>query len=167
MHYNVIFDIAETPYQNWSGLIVGGVFATVAVAIFWFHWKSTKRTGDRCYYRSVFLVIFLIFWGLSPLVWCFYRYNNYLDIKTALQQSRCEVAEGVVIHLQPLRRIRKGSGAGETFSVGGNEFSYREGSWQNGFHQTGILREGIQVRIHYYYDWHSNHRDIARLEIAP
>jgi hypothetical protein len=167
MHYKVIFDIEQTPYQHWSGLFVGFVFFVVATGFFWFHWRSAKRTGNRYSDRSVFLALFLGFWSLSPIFWCFYCYQNYLDLKTALQQSRCEIAEGAVTHLHPLGRIRKGSGAGETFSVGGNEFSYRAGSAQNGFHQIGILHDGMQVRIH-YYDRNDNHnKDIARLEIAP
>jgi len=166
MHYNVIFDITQTPYHHWSDLAGGFVFVACAIGFFWFHWRKAKPIGWRSLSNSVFIAFFLLVWSLLPFFMFFHRYQNYLDMKAALRQSRCDVAEGVVADLHPLYSI-KGGGAGETFSVGGSEFSYRAGSAQNGFHQVGIIRDGLQVRI-YYYDWHDNHnKDIARLEIAP
>jgi hypothetical protein len=166
MHYNVIFDITQTAYHHWSDLFAGFFFVVAAIGFFLFHWKSAKRTGWLSFSYSVFIALFLLVWSLLPFFMFFHRYQNYLDIRAALQHSRCDIAEGSVTHLRPLYSI-KGRGAGETFSVGGREFSYREGSAQNGFHQVGVIRDGLQVRI-YYYDWHDNHnKDIARLEIAP
>jgi len=166
MHYNVIFDIAQTKYQHWSDLVGGFVFVAFAIGFFWLHWRKAKHIGWRSFSYSVFIALFLLVWSLFPFFMFFHRYQNYLDIKETLQQSRCDVADGVVSDLHPLYSIKSG-GAGETFSVGGRVFSYREGSAQNGFHQVGIIRDGLQVRI-YYYDWHDNHnKDIARLEIAP
>ena len=166
MHYKVIFDIAQTPYQHWSDLAGGFVFIAFAIGMFWFHWWRSQRTGWLRFSRFVLLGLFLIVWSLFPFFMFFHRYQNYLDMKAALQQSRCDVVEGAVTNLQPLYSI-KGGGAGETFSVGEGKFGYREGSAQNGFHQVGIIRDGLQVRIH-YYGWHDNHnKDIARLEIAP
>ena len=165
MHYNVIFDITQTKFQHWSDLAGGFIFITFAVGMFWFHWWRSKHTGWLQFSRFVFLGLFLMVWSLLPFWGFFDSYRNYQAIKTALQQTRCEVAEGVVADLHPLYSIKSG-GAGETFSVSGREFSYREGSSQNGFHKVGIIHDGLQVRI-FYYDWHDNHnKDIARLEIA-
>ena len=166
MHYNVIFDLSQTKFHQWSGLVTGFVFIALAIGMFWYHQRRMSRVGWRPFVCLVFLALFLCVWSLLPFFMFVNHYRNYLDIKAALQQSRCDVAEGVVAHLHPLYSIESG-GAGETFSVDGREFSYREGSTQNGFHQVGIIRDGLQVRI-YYYDWHDNHnKDITRLEIAP
>ncbi len=165
IHYNVVFDIMQTKFHQWSGLATGFVFIALAVGMFWYHQRKIKHVGWRPFIYLVFLALFLCVWSLFPFFMFFDSYRNYLDIKMALQQSRCEVAEGLVAHLHPLYSI-KGGGAGETFSVNGTEFSYRDGSAQNGFHHTGIIHDGLQVRI-FYYDWHDNHnKDIARLEIA-
>ena len=165
MHYNVTFDISQTKFHYGSYLASGGLLIAVSIGMFWFHQRGAKRTGLRRVYL-VFTALFFSVLSVSPFLMLFDHYRNYLAIKTALQQSRCEVAEGTVANLRPLYSIN-GGGAGETFSVGGNEFSYREGSTQNGFHQVGIIRDGLLVRI-YYYDWHDHHnKDIARLETAP
>jgi len=165
MHYNVIFDITQTKFHQWSGLVGGFIFIAFAACMYWFPRRGVKQAGLSFIY-SAFIALFFCVLTFMPFYMFFDSYRNYQNIKTAMEQSRCDVAEGTVTNLHPLYRIKSG-GAGETFSVDGKVFSYRQGSVQNGFHQVGIIHDGLQVRI-FYYDWHDNHnKDIARLEIAP
>jgi hypothetical protein len=164
-HYNVVFDITQTKFHQWSDLVAGFIFIAFALGIFWFHQRGVKRTGLRFVYL-VFLALFLCVWSLMPFFMFFHSYRNYLNIKMAMEQSQCEIVEGTVTQFGHLIQWKKSTGIGEMFTVNGQQFSYRGGSAQNGFHQTGIIHDGLQVRI-FYYDWHDNHnKDIARLEIA-
>jgi len=165
IHYNLIFDITQTKFHLWSDLVTGFIFIAFALGIFWFHQRNVKHVGWRPFVYLVFLALFLCVLSLFPFFMFFQSYRNYMKIQAALQQSHCEVTEGIVTQFSHLMEL-KGRGVGETFVVDGKQFSYRDGSAQNGFHQTGIIHDGLQVRI-FYYDWHDNHnKDIARLEIA-
>jgi hypothetical protein len=166
MHYNVIFDITQTKFHQWSDLVGGFVFIAFAIGMFWYHQRSIKHVGWRPFAYLVFLALFLCVWSLLPFFMFFHSYRNYLDIKTALQQSQCEVIEGTVTQFSHFSYGKRPNCYCEVFTVNGKQFRYVDGSAQNGFHQTGIIREGMQVRI-YYYDKNDNiDKDIARLEIA-
>jgi hypothetical protein len=165
MHYNVVFDITQAEFHHWSDLAGGFVFIICAIGMFWFHWRRIRHVGWLHFSYFIFIGLFLILWSLFPFYMFFDGYRNYLDIKTAMQRSQCQIAEGVVTQFGHLPQW-KGRGVGEKFAVNGKQFGYRDGSAQNGFHQIGIVRNGMQVRIYYYdKDDHINN-DIARLEIA-
>ena len=89
-------------------------------------------------------------------------YRDFLSLKSALRESKCAVTEGVITQLTTLT-WSKGAGAGESFVVNGLLFSYRAGSQQIGFHQVGVVRNGMQTRIYYL----GIHPQIARLEVSP
>jgi len=166
MQYTVIFDIAQTKFQHWSDSWI--CFVIVAFAIgFWLQ-RRKANSGWLSFSYTIFMTLFLLGCSLLPFLWIFHSYQNYQDIKAALQQSRCDVAEGVVANFRHSPAMGKSKGYCEVFSVNGKQFYYKDGnSLQNGFHQTGIIRGGMHVRI-YYYDWHDTvNKDIARLEIAP
>ena len=113
------------------------------------------------------MTIFLAVWSVLPFVWFADKYRNYLHIRTALEQSRCDTVEGQVTQFGHLPDWSEKTGVGEVFAVNAIQFSYRAGGAQNGFHQAGIIHDGQQVRIS-YFQWHDGHnRDIARLENAP
>ena len=165
--YQVVFDITQTGFQHWFALAGGFIFIAFAVAMFWLARRGARTAGRWAKLQLVPLAIFLTVWSVLPLVWFAGKYRNYLHIRTALEQSHCDVVEGPVTQFGHLPDWSRSPGVGELFAVSGIQFSYREGSAQNGFHQAGIIHAGQQVRIH-YYDWHDEHnRDIARLEIAP
>jgi hypothetical protein len=109
----------------------------------------------------------LCFCSLFSLLAFFHSYENYLQIKTTLQQSRCKVTEGIVTQFHhPTNTSHNLKSILEAFVVSGVEFRYRDKSAQNGFHQTGIICDGMQVRIYYYDKIDSVDNDITRLEIA-
>ena len=165
--YQVVFDLAQTGFQHWFALAGGFIFIAAAVVMFWLARRGARTAGRWAKLQLVPMTIFLAVWSVLPFVWFADKYRNYLHIRTALEQSHCDVVAGQVTQFGHLPEWRKSPGVGEEFAVNGIQFSYREGSAQNGFHQAGIIHDGQQVRIS-YYDWHDGHnRDIARLEIAP
>lgn len=166
MQYNVVFDITQTKFHHWSDLVGGFIFVVVAAGFFWLQRRSARRTGWRSFGYSVFITLFLLVWSLLPFFMFFHSYRNYLNIKMAMKQSQCKIAEGVVTQFHHLPAL-KGGGVGEAFVVSGIQFSYRDGSAQNGFHQIGIIHDGLQVRIYHYDQGDPYDKDIARLEIAP
>jgi hypothetical protein len=91
--------------------------------------------------------------------------QDYLNLLSAMRHSQCEVIEGTVTQFWRPTSSGKGHRSGEAFFVNGKQFKYFDNSLQNGFHQLGIIREGMQVRIYYLGNGIDN--DIARLEIAP
>ena len=163
MHYNVIFDITQTEFQQWFGLACG-IFGIILTASFLLYqsrirWKFTRKA------MATFM---LCYFSLFSLLAFFHSYQNYLHINSAMQQSQCEVTEGVVTQFHHPPNLSRGSqGICEAFVVSGVQFSYRTGSAQNGFHQAGIIHDGMQVRIYHYDKIDSVDKDIARLEVAP
>lgn len=165
MHYNVIFDISQTQFHHGIYLASGCLFIVVSIGMFWFHQRGIKHTGWRSFAYLVFLALFLCVVSVSPFLMWFGHYHNYLDIKAALQNSTCEVTEGTITNFANDYQS-KGQGVGEVFVVDGQHFRYRDGSAQNGFHQTGVIKEGMRVRIYHYDKNDPIDKDIARLEIA-
>jgi len=137
MQYTVIFDIAQIKFQHWSDLEICFVFVAFPIG-FWLQRRKAKHTGWLSFGDSTFMTLFLLAWSLAPIFWIFESYQNYQDIKAALQQSRCGVAEGVVVNFRHFPQRGKSKGCCEVFSVNGKQFYYKDGnSLQNGFHQTG------------------------------
>jgi hypothetical protein len=162
MHYNVIFDITQTEFQHWFGLVCGvvGIILTAGFLLY----QSRIRWTFASKAMATFILCFFSLFSLLPF---FHSYHNYLHIKTAMQQSQCEVTEGVVTQFHhPPNTSRNSQGICEAFVVSGIEFRYRDKSAQNGFHQIGIIHDGLQVRIYHYDKIDPVDRDIARLEIA-
>ena len=167
IRYQIIFDLAQTGFQHWFSLAGGFIFIAFALVLFWLARRGARTGGRRAKLQLVPITIFLAVCSVLPFLWFADKYRNFLNIRTALEQSHCDVVEGQVTQFGHLPDWDEKTGVGEVFAVNGIQFSYRQGSAQNGFHQTGIIHDGQQVRIS-YYDWHDGHnRDIARLEVAP
>jgi len=161
MHYNVIFDITQTEFQQWFGLDCG-VLGIILTASFLLYQSRIRWT----FASKAMTTFILCFFSLFSLLAFFHSYQNYLHIKLAMQQSQCEVTEGVVTQFHhPPNMSSDEQSICEAFVVSGVEFRYRDRSAQNGFHQTGIIHDGLQVRIYHYDKIDPVDRDIARLEI--
>jgi fumarate reductase subunit D len=165
MHYNIIFDITQTTFHLWLRLVGCFVFIIMAIGFFWLHRKIALRTGLVSFSNSVLTAIFLLVVSLLPIFMLIHSHRYFLELKAAMQQSQCQVAEGIVSQFQHQPQS-KGSGVGEMFVVDGKQFRYRDGSAQMGFHQIGLIRDGMQVRIFYYDKVDPIDKDITRLEIA-
>jgi hypothetical protein len=146
MHYNVIFDVTQAGYHHWAILVFAVVIITLTVVCFWY------KDGAR-----YFLCLFSLFALLMNVV----IFWNYFSLLSAMRHSQCGVMEGIVTQFGRPTTGSRPQRSGESFFVNGKKFRYFEGGLQNGFHQLGIIREGMQVRIYYL-----GNDDIARLEIA-
>jgi hypothetical protein len=155
MHYNVIFDVTQSGFRNWGELVIGMV-ATASTIGFLFY---KLRTGFGSLLKEIPTMLFLCFFSLFTIFGFVLNYQNYLKLRSALQQSKCSVTEGTVTDFHHVQWHRH---TDEAFVVNGNEFVYWAGSSQNGFNQSGVIRTGLQVRVYYF----GKHPDIARLEIA-
>jgi hypothetical protein len=160
MHYRVIFDISqkEFPQSLWFSAFV---FAILCFGIAIISWRLRRRIRSS----PVLGIIFVLAGSPIGFLRTYHDYRNYSELKTALQKSQCAIAEGTVTQFQNMP-WSKGTGNGETFVVNGAQFKYRENSAQNGFHQTGIIHDGMQVRIYYFTRIDPVDKDITRLEIA-
>ena len=156
MRYKVIFDLSQTGYHHWLSWIytLFIIIPTIGFIFYqaWVGWGSLTKT--------VPIALFLCFFSLFVIVMGVVDIRNYLSLKEGILHSQCQVTEGTVSQFQWLPADSDCINFGESFVVNGFRFSYQEGSMQNGFNQTGIIRNGLQVRI-----YHIN-QDIARLEVA-
>lgn len=155
-HYNNVFDVTQAGFDQWSSVPLVVIVVGLFVGIIFYLQCSGRLSSYKLYLLLPTVVISLMV--LRPID----SFLKYRSLCLALRESRCEVVEGVVTQLHPLYSIKRG-GIGEAFSVNGIEFTYRNGSAQVGFHQVGIIRNGLEVRIHYLG---KNNPQIARLETA-
>jgi hypothetical protein len=163
MHYHVVYDITQTDFPRFQlfAPVIMGLFGLGLILVAWLG----KGIHPFSFMRAIVPTV------VAALVWSFSyvmtqsRYHHYQEVKSAMQKSQCDVIEGAVTGFRQLPAARRSRG--ETFMVNGTEFEYREGSAQAGFHQPGIIRDGMHVRIYYYAGNDlADTRDIARLEIA-
>lgn len=164
MHYHIIFDITQTQFPR------SQFFAPVLMSVFWVGlilviWLK-RRPGVEYLAATVLATIFAASVGALFLFGVISSHRHYIALKTALQKSQCDVVEGIVTQFQRIPPSHHDSGPAERFSVNGVQFRYREGSAQNGFHQIGIIQNGMRVRIYYFSKSDPIDKDITRLEIA-
>jgi hypothetical protein len=162
MQYNVIFDVTQSGYHQWQALVWAIIFGVIPILLISFKgitWFRRSSQGIK------FLIVACVFGSLIGALNFQHHYSNYLRIQSAMRDSRCVVTEGIVTQLQKNFAGRQNR-PGETFLVNDAVFRYREGSAQNGFHQIGIITNGMRVRIYHFDEDDSIDKDIARLEIA-
>ena len=137
------------------------IFYVGFIVIAWFK----NGPGWRFWVTTVVGAMVAFLFGATFFFGTFYRHRHYIAIQMQLRKSQCEVVEGTVTQFQHISPDR-GLGPGETFVVNGVKFRYRQGSAQSGFHQVGVIQNGMQVRICYDSKSDPVDKDIARLEIA-
>ncbi len=111
--YQVVFDITQTGFQHWFALAGGFIFIAFAVAMFWLARRGARTAGRWAKLQLVPLAIFLTVWSVLPFVWFAGKYRNYLHIRTALEQSHCDVVEGPVTQFGHLPDWSRSPGVGE------------------------------------------------------
>jgi hypothetical protein len=148
MHYKVIFDLTQNGFHHWEIVVAAVLFIALTIGLFW------HKNGGR--YMAGALSLFLVLMN-------FFVLRDYFNLLSAMRHSQCDVVEGTITQFgRPTTSTGKSpQRSGESFVVNGKQFRYFERGLQNGFHQLGIIREGMQVHIYYF------NNDIARLEIAP
>jgi hypothetical protein len=164
MHYHVIFDITQTEFPR-ALLFAPVIMGFLCLGFIVIAWR-VKGIYPFSFMNAIVPTIgAALVWSIT-YVMIHSHYHHYQEIKTALQKSQCEVAEGIVTGFH---RDHWGKGAvpGVAFMVGETEFRVSKWSAPVGFHQTGIIRDEMRVRIYYYAvnDPYVD-KDITRLEIA-
>ena len=157
MHYKVIFDVTQTEFRNWSSLWLVFIFAAIPIII-----VSYKGWRNNSNLRMLFFIF--VFGEIFSALGFYHDYSNYLRLQSAMRDSKCIITEGIVNHFYTLQADKHRPG--ESFVVNGVEFRYSQGSAQNGFHQIGIITNGMRVRIYHFDKIDSVDKDITRLEIA-
>ena len=168
IHYHVIYDITQTQFpQSMSELLMPFFMIILGAGIITLVWiKKRMDVRRNSLPGRVCITILMTAICLMYPVKNFIDYQRYMDLKAKLRASQCDVAEGRVTDLHPLISYKNSDSPGEIFAVNGTSFRYRDGSTQIGFHQTGIIHEGMQVRISYSAKYSPVDKDIARLEVA-
>lgn len=167
MHYHAVYDITQTdfPRFEWSLPVIVGFLGLGFIVFAW----TRKGIHPFSFMRAVVPTI------AAALVWCFTyvsvksSHHHYLEVKSALQSSKCDVVEGVVSGFQQVHAGKGGLGriSGEKFTVSETDFQFYDSGSPGGFHQMGVIHDGLHVRIYYYAENDpADTRDIARLEIA-
>ncbi len=162
MHYNVVFDVTQTGYRQWSALVLAIIFAAIPIIVISYKgfvwWRSSFK-------RIKFLLFISAFGCLMGTSDFYHHYSNYLRLQSAMRDSKCVISEGVVTQFHKLPESHQNK-PGEAFVVNGLEFRYRDGSAQNGFNRVGFIRSGMQIRIYHFDKDDSIDKDITRLEVA-
>src|SRR5947209_19646614 len=94
-------------------------------------------------------------------------YHEYNTAQKILLEGRAAVVEGPITDFHTPQPTQKGN---DRFTVNGVPFFYTDADLSNpGFKQQtvdgGPLRNGLLVRIHYYYDSSRKQNIILKLEI--
>jgi hypothetical protein len=163
IHYNIIFDVTQAGYRQWQELYLAIIFGAIPIIIISFKGIAWLR---HSIYAIKFLLFACVFICLMGAFGFQHSYSNYLRLQSAMRDSKCIITEGVVTQFHKTFAGRNSNRPAETFVVNNVEFRYADGSAQNGFHQIGIITNGMQVRIYHFDGIDSVDKDITRLEIA-
>ena len=161
MKYELIFDVAEGGFRNWTFPAFGLIFVVVGIFLvknrkilpYMFPGQMGPKDGVKL---GVFVLACSILWVAFTLrgTW-----RDYSDLRNALKDGNIAVAEGWVENFIPMPYTGH---AQERFSVCGVPFSYSDYGVTAGFNNTsshgGPIREGLWVRITHLGN------SIARLE---
>ncbi len=160
MQYELIFDVTQSGFRNWTFPAFGLVF--VAVGLFLLKNRSSlplmfpgtigPKDGAKLAY---FVLAFSVLWTTVSFMT---TGRDYLALRRALKEGNVDVVEGRVENFVSIPHKT------ERFTVCGAAFSYSDYLVTAGFNNTsshgGPIRPGIWVRIAHLGN------SIARLEVA-
>ena len=139
--YQTIFELGFRTFP-WAG--VGHTLIVLPIGLILMRFPKSRRFA----LAGVFMVSMASFFFLISLL---AFVPKFIELRSAYVSGKSEVVEGVVKNFHPAPKI---GSAEESFSVRGILFSYYAGDSTPCFHNApfhgGPLREGINVRIHYY-----------------
>lgn len=151
MHYEVIFDIAAAGYRSWWFPTMGAVFTGfLALAV-----RHYVKRNSPHQLRAVFLTLLTMLSALWTVAVFAMTFSDYYGLKRAIADGRGDLVEGVVTHFS--QNSQKGA---EKFCVRNTCFQYSAAVVTAGFNTTGLIRDGLQVRVTHVGG------TIARLEVC-
>ena len=169
MEYQTVYDVTQQGY-NWWWLLIPAFILAVAIAA----WKAREKFGPQLNLPNYAKVIGSFAFGLILLLTlCIttlgftVSYTGYVNAKQILQTGKAQLVEGRVENFAPQPASDNGV---ESFTVSSVKFQYSIATILHGFNKSSthggpINRDGIQVRVHYYYDQSENSNVILQLEV--
>ncbi len=160
MQYELIFDVTQNGFRNWTFPAFGLVFVAVGLFLLknraslphMFPGKLGPKDGAKLAY---FVLAFSVLWTTVSFVT---SGRDYLVLRRALKEGNIDVVEGRVENFVSI------PDKSERFTVCGAAFSYSDYLVTAGYNNTsshgGPIRAGIWVRIAHLGN------SIARLEVA-
>jgi hypothetical protein len=156
VEYTVVFDVRESGYRY--GWIATAPLILAVFAPIWVY--AVLRYRGRKLPRWCYAIMPLPPVALSAF-WLLTSWTDYSRLRSALEQGRCVVVEGVI---QDYRAAPPTGHGKESFVVNSQYFEFQEGASMPGFsferRNGGPLANGVRVRVHHMGN------DIARLEVA-
>ena len=150
MPYETVFEISWQTFP-WPVLIVGVTALALGAVVLALRFSRGSRSWRVV---GIALMIMGLFWSLKQVL-------DHHRLTQALATHQTQVVEGPVSNYE--FRMHDGHGF-ESFFVNGAGFHYSDFVPSGGYHQPasqgGVLREGLQVRLHYLGN------TILRVEIA-
>jgi hypothetical protein len=158
-NFTLIFDVTEAGYRQWNFPAFGLIFVAIGIGLLIYQYlrPTQKAKTFRRWFPFVYLA-FAVVWTLGSFAATF---TDYLRLRNAVRDGRCEIVEGTITDFVPMPYQGH---AMEHFVVNGHYFKYSDFVVTAGFNNTqshgGPLSEGKRVRIC------NVGGEIARLEIA-
>src|ERR1035441_8199088 len=100
MHYTVVFDVMQTGFRHWLAVVGAVVGITLAIGFLWYKRRAERSfTGSQIRWPEALLLfsLMLIFMLVDG-------YQDYIRLKSAMQQSQCQITEGIVTKFRPQSR---------------------------------------------------------------
>src|SRR5262245_40103166 len=153
MNYRTIYDISSEGYREWPYVILS-LALFVFCAVLFVYLKRKRKSLVSFYVVSGFSI-------LVALVSCGMTYWDYSRLRSALEQNRCQVAEGEVDNywtreVEYYEGSRRRTRTYESFKVGGVQFGYYRELAAAGFtnrrNESFPIRDGLSLRIYYVSD---------------
>jgi hypothetical protein len=160
MHFETVYDLAQSGYTNWRFAANGLIFVVFAVFSMFFSmffpraaaviFRITPRLARGVFVASVIFTV-----GAFAMT-----YAKYLAARTALLSGDYTVVEGMVTDFGPIKLLA--GPPGEGFTVAGQKFTCWGINPEPGFNSTHLhaITNGIYVRVTH------NGNAILRLEIG-
>ena len=144
-NYQTLFDISQKGYQWWHPAF-GLIFVSIGLII----WKFSDKFSHKKYTRY-FGIVYTAFSGLWTLVVGIGTYSDYSSLQQIYREGRSRLVEGKVENFHPMPYTGHDL---ESFTVNGVKFNYSDyvitPAFNNTSSHSGPIREGLQVRIHYW-----------------
>lgn len=138
--YKVVYDISETFFSDYHALFFYIFFYLITII-------SEKRASIA----KKKILIFRAFAFIICLGITIYLYANFVYLCNLLREGKVGIVEGRVENFIPMYTFSKKS---ESFTVSNKYFQYNRNVLGNGYRKVygegGYIREGLQVRIHYF-----------------
>lgn len=171
MEYQTVYDVTQQGY-SWGWLLIPAFIVVVVVVIV--AWKRREEIRSKISspsyavaFGSLILACVLLLTTCITIIGFATSYSSYFNAKQILQTEKAQLVEGQVENFTPQPAFDNGV---ESFTVRGVKFQYSMATLSHGFNKSSthggpINRNGIQVRIHYYYDQSENSNIILQLEV--